>query len=49
MATSEEKKSIIQNENSKLGEQNQGTNLFQYINILLKELFNILLYKKNLF
>lgn len=49
MATPEEKKSIVQNESNKSREQNQGTNLFQYMDILVKESFNVLLYKKNLF
>jgi len=38
MATCKEKKSITQNEEGKSGRQDQGVNLFQYMNILLKKI-----------
>jgi len=43
MATCEEKKGITQNEKGKSGRQDQGISSFQYMNIVLKELFNVAL------
>lgn len=47
MATTEKKKTIAQNEDSKSeGQDQKGVYLFQYINALFKKSFNIVLLKK---